>query len=356
MLSVAVDAIWEASKIWGVLTSIALAIAAGYWWQFRAQYAIPVPVGSSLAWGSLPVLFCLILVATVLLTAYVLAPSMAMWMTVDAEGRRLIDGTRSVREKRFVNPFRTENLSRAWVASQILTLGLMFLCNWLMSGTDWASGVILLATVTIACASTISALRLVQMRAGIVGKGRLYSNTLIAYSTVLQCLLAIGLGRLVFSIARDLDGMTVVMCWMAWLALCVAGIAAQYVFSYALRRRLNAEAVRLLPFLVLGLSALPLLAPPFAAKLATPAYRTTADHGQRCVRLVASKKADDDVWEAISSEKPLKVSDNLELVVQMDGYQVKRHLNEDTVTIPVDQVRRVTSCEPVDGKAQGSVQ
>ncbi|UPG92689.1 hypothetical protein [Luteibacter aegosomatissinici] len=350
VLSVAVEAIWETAKVWGMLGSIAIAIAAGYWYEFRTQYAIPVPVGSSLAWGSLPVLFCLILFATLVLTVYVLAPSMAMWMKVDVEGRRLIDGTRSLKAKEFINPFRTENLSRAWLASQILVLGLMALCNWLMSGTDWASGIILLGTGVIACASSVSALRLVQRRAGIVGKARVYSNTLISYSTVLQCFVAVGLGRAIFGIAKDMDGVSAVECWMIWVVLCVAGIGAQYAFSHALRRRLVMEAIRLLPFLVLGLAALPLFVPPLAAKLATPAYRSTAGRGEKCVRLVASEKANKADWDMIATVSPVNVSDNLDLVVQMDGYHVKRHLNEDTVTIPPEQVRRITTCTRMSGK------
>lgn len=344
-----VESIEGLAKIWAILGAGAFVISGGYWFEFRHVYAIPVSIGSATALGSLPILFGMVVLATLSLSIYLLGPSMAMWMEVDIHGRRLIDGHRFTHAGRVRNPFRTDDLSRAWIASQLAVVAIVAACNKLMTGTDWASGVVFVSALAIACLLSIQSLRRVRTRVGIKGGGAVLSNVLIVWATIIQCWVVVGLGQGVFDLAKRYPDVSEAACWAIFLVLCICSISAQYAFSRIMRRRLNRDALKILPFVVLGLAAAPLMVPPLAARLATPVYRTTAPGGGKCVRLIASKKVDPDDWKSIASSTSLDISDNLDLVVQMDGYQVKRHLDEDTVTLAVDQVRRVTPCDPPTG-------
>jgi hypothetical protein len=63
------------ARMWSVFAGISFAIAVGYWFEFRRVYDIPVAFGSSSALASLPALFGIVLLCSLVLAVLLLSPS-----------------------------------------------------------------------------------------------------------------------------------------------------------------------------------------------------------------------------------------------------------------------------------------
>lgn len=340
------------SKNWSIFVGMSFAISVGYWFEFRRVYAIPVAFGSSSAFASLPALFGVVLLCNLMFAALLLSPSAALWLSVDNAGRRLIDGHRPATRSRVINPFRTSDLSRAWLVTQILSVAGALLAISFLDSSPRVRAILILGAIAAVFVS-VDAMRVVRAAAGITGRGAWVANGYVIYATMLQCLAVTALGRLVFGAHSGGTGASPVGRWLWWFVACLVVGGAQFVLATAFRRRWTPVAARCLTFLLASLPAGPLVFPSLAADMAAFAYETPAKDGARCVRLLASHEADEADWAGLAPPgKPVQ-SFNLAYVAQIDGYQARRTRDADTITIPAVQVRGVTRCTPEVGPLPG---
>jgi len=61
------------------------------------------------------------------LSVRLVSPSAVMWAGMDRQGRRLIDGHRSVKGRRSYNPFGGTDLARSWMTAQSFEVGVPLL-------------------------------------------------------------------------------------------------------------------------------------------------------------------------------------------------------------------------------------
>jgi len=130
------------------------------------------------------------------------------------------------------------------------------------------------------------------------------------------------------------------------VSLAVGVFAAQFVFALGARVRWRGMSARGVLLGVLALSALPLAVPTLGARLAAVPLATNGPGGNTCVVLVASDKATLSAWRDVSAD-PAKLpasSKPLVFATLLDSYFVKAKADGPTLTIPVDEVRRVDAC------------
>lgn len=135
-----------------------------------------------------PVLFCFVFLSTTALAICLISPSAVMWVGMDRQGRRLIDGHRSVKRRRLYNDIGGDDLGRAWVAAQVIGFGTLLVAisiyNKLPRGAGWPAWLLGAAAVALA----IGAVQGVRRRARITGLGAWLVGAVVIYALFIQCI------------------------------------------------------------------------------------------------------------------------------------------------------------------------
>lgn len=191
------------TKSWAFLGSLAFGISALYLVEYKVTYAIPVAMTSGSVLAAWPVLFCFVFLATTALAICLISPSAVMWVGMDRQGRRLIDGHRSVKRQRLYNPIVGDDLGRAWIAAQVIGVGTLLVAisiyNKLPRGAGWLAWLLGAAAVALA----IGALQGVRRRARITGLGAWLVGAVVIYAPFIQCISATVVFKFAFSLGRD---------------------------------------------------------------------------------------------------------------------------------------------------------
>ncbi|APG05608.1 hypothetical protein BJI69_17995 [Luteibacter rhizovicinus DSM 16549] len=336
------------TKSWAFLGSVAFALSALYLFEFKTVYAMPVAIVSAPVLAAWPMLFCFVFLGTTALSVCLVSPSAVMWVGMDRQGRRLIDGHRSAKGRRRYNPFGGADLGRSWLAAQFIGVGALLIAMSIYDElptyarwTAWALGIG-------GVAAAIFALQGVRRRAKITGLGAWLVGGVALYCLFIQCICATVVFKFAFSLGQHNPTMTDTARWAAGVACSMAVVGAQYFVATRVKHGLRLEVLQQAVFICLAMTAIPLISPPFAARLPAKLLQERDFHGGTCVRLISSSEAVVKDWEGIAGDGPKLASRDLVYVAQMDGYQAKVTLEGPTTTIPVKQVRRVESCLPND--------
>ena len=333
------------TKIWAYLAGAFAAIGIGYGFEFRSVYGMPVGLGSSSVVSAIPVLAGIVLFGVTTLATYVLIPSLALWVTVGPNKRRLIDGHQAVAAGRFRNPFTSPDLGRAWLAIEIAVV-VTALGALTLSGSD-STAVPWLSALSVACvmAACVMVLGPVRQRAGIEGSDALFVGAMVVVCSVFQCAVAIQVLRSVFSFTTDNSLLSTWNSSLVSFGCFVAILGAQFYVGLQFKAGVQLETFKKVIMGVLALAALPLLVPPLGARIAASVFRLTDKDGKPCVVLVPSSKAVLDDWaEILPTKGQLSNSVRLDYATVIDGYQVKVTPMGETYTIPTEQVRGVGRC------------
>ena len=334
------------TKSWAFLASVAFALSALYLLEFKTVYAMPVAIVSAPVLAAWPMLFCFVFLATTALSVCLISPSAVTWVRMDRQGRRLIDGHRSAKGRQWYNPFGSTDLGRAWIGAQFIGVGALLVAmsiyDELPSYARWTAWALGVGGVAVA----IFALQGVRRRAKITGLGAWLVGGVAFYCLFIQCICATVVFKFAFSLGLHNPTMTEAAHWAAGVACSMAVVGAQYFVATRVKHGLRLEVLQQAVFICLAMTAIPLISPPFAARLPAKLLQERDFHGDTCVRLISSSDAVVKDWEGIAGDGPELASRDLVYVAQMDGYQAKVTVEGPTTTIPVKQVRRVESCRP----------
>lgn len=271
----------------GFLAIVAAGLAAVYLYDFKVQYGIPVALGSPSMMGAWPIVFGFVMLATTAFAALVMSPSAVLWIRMDGRGRRLIDGHRPARGARGRNPLGGTDLGRAWLAAQVIAVGMLLRAMTIFSEYPWLASMVMVSAVALATV----ALDGVRRSARISRWGVLSMVLVITYCLFVQCAGATVIFKFAFMLGSGNPTMTEAIRWMAGTSLGLAVVFLQYFFATRVKGGLRLEAIQQALFICLGFAVMPLASPTFAARLPATLFQEHDRQQNTCVRLVASSEA-----------------------------------------------------------------
>ncbi|MGY3231190.1 hypothetical protein ACVWWJ_002674 [Luteibacter sp. HA06] len=337
------------SKAWAPLAAASLSIAALYWVEFIRYFAIPVNFGASAGLTALPALAATMFAVIAIIAVFCLIPSLALWVPLGKERRRLLDGHRARNSalKGPRDPFRSGDLERGWVAvncflgalwAGVIAISVMDEAN---VSLQWLGSGVLVASTAVSWL----AFGPVRRRARIEGDAAWILFFLQFVSGLVQGLVQFG----VLQAGLTATGSLNFVGWMQLIAFGSGGIVmvsiAQYAMALAIAKGPVRNTPRTFVLLMLGLVAVPLLVPPLGASVASVPFRLRGPDGRSCVTLTPTSGAKRDDWSGIL-ESGASTTVPLWATRLDDTYYVKRDTRSTTIVIPAVQVQGVSSCPP----------
>lgn len=349
------------AKVWAPLGAFIIAIAAIYWLEFIRVYAVPVSFASSSVLTGLPAMAAAIAAMVGILTMFVLMPATLLWLSVDGDGKTLMDGHRNWQAEhppilRGIRRLSEWGLLGRWITAQI-ALGLLWAVV-IAAGVlakDINIGVFTMPATMVAIAGYWYLLRPIRLRA--CGTPTLDFRMMFCVLTGAQFLVAFSVLYIALQTVPDSSaptlGLRAIFCLTALTLLSLAQLMVAKLVSNGWYPNAPKHIVLALVFI----TALPMAWPPFGGAMTAFALRTSASDGKSCVVLLASDSANQKIWHDVLDSKKSDQSVPLDFVTRLDDtYYIKKTKASPTYPIPVSQTRGIASCASSPPSPQQTVQ
>ncbi|WP_043694402.1 hypothetical protein [Luteibacter sp. 9133] len=335
------------ARVWPPLAAYTVALATGYWFEFRHVFAIPVSFASGSTIAALPALAGVVLGTFAASLIMALVPSAALWWRSGPDGLRLLDvhGPAEPNERPW-HWFSSRSLSRVWTAVNATFTACVLIPHLALPFFGVSRWVIETLGIVLPVLTVMLALTPVRRRTGLKGMPSLRFYAFLLWVMLIQWLVVTHGVRIALTVTENSSWWLALMVWIDAASIAFGVFSTQFVFALGALVRWRGVTARGVLVAVLAMAVLPLLVPTLGANLAAFPLAINAPDGRSCVVLVASTKATAADWVDITpapGQAPGQ-SRPLPFATLLDAYFVKTAIGGPTISIPVDQVRRIDSC------------
>lgn len=335
------------ARVWPPLAAYTFALSTGYWFEFRHVFAIPVSFASGSTVAALPALAGVVLGTFAAGLIITLVPSMALWWRSDPDGRRLLDvhGPAAPNERPW-QWFSSRSLARVWTAVNATFAACVLIPHLALPFLGVSRSAIEILGFVLPMLAVFLALTPVRRRMGFKGMPSFRFNAFLLWVMLIQWLVITQGAGMALTVAQNSPWWLALMVWIDAASIAISVFSAQFVFALGAFVRWRGVTARGVLVGVLAMAILPLLVPTLGANLAAIPLSINAPDGRSCVVLVASAKATAADWVDVAPVlgKALGQSRPLPFATLLDAYFVKTAIGGPTISIPIDQVRRIDSC------------
>lgn len=276
-------------------------LASGYLAEFIGVFNIPVSVMSATVLGALPMLAATAIVFVMAMAVYLLLPLLPLSLT-DGKGRSLLDGHLASKGRpKTLNPYRTADLFRRWMAVYVPFSGCVagVVSYWVWQPET--SGALLVGVVVCAGVLAASAFEPARRRAKAWDHNVAAFYVILGGATLLQVGGTLVVLKAVLSLTHEATWESIAHAAMVLFYTIVLIPLAQFLVAEQLKSGWTPDAMKGVVLVVLLMATIPLVSPPLGAHVASVVLQTKPKMGDPCVVAFASGRADLRDWLDIST-------------------------------------------------------